>query len=79
MKWLSVFALFLALVAAENPEGRLICIYCVGLAYILTRTNVSLFVFLRNHTKFRFHRNFADCIKGKEEQYFFSHFYILKI
>ena len=51
MKWLSVFALFLALVAAENPEGRLICICCVELAYILTRTNVSLFVFLRNHTK----------------------------
>lgn len=34
MKWLSVFALFLALVAAENPEGRLICICCVELAYI---------------------------------------------
>ena len=51
MKWLSVFALFLALVAAENPEGRLICICCVELAYILTRTNVSLFIFLRNHTK----------------------------
>lgn len=49
MKWLSVFALFLALVAAENPEGRLICICCVELAYILTGKRVSIRLLAESH------------------------------